>query len=246
MKVTTTTLNTSGTAAREPITLVTGAGGGLGQYLCWHLIRHKHRVVATDLNEGALGSLKDEAQALCFALDASSESNWAQVLSATQNRWGPVTGAALCAGGWAGGKAFYETDPATWQRMMSLNLDSARVGMHVLLRHMIHHGSGSVVAVGSRAVQRPWESTGAAAYAASKAALVSLVGTAAAELSDTAVRINVVLPSTIDTPANRAAMPKADPSKWVSTTELSNVITFLLSPDSSGVTGAAIPVYGRA
>ncbi len=241
----TTTLNTAGSETREPITVVTGAGGGLGQALCWHLIRQKHRVVATDLSEERLGALRDETQALCFALDSADEANWARVLTATQSRWGAVTGAALCAGGWAGGTAFHESDETSWRRMMNLNLNSARVGLHVLIRHMLHNGGGSVVALGSRAAERPWESVGAAAYAASKAALVSLVSTTANELLGRGVRVNAVLPSTIDTPSNRAAMPKSDPTKWVSTVELSHVITFLLSAEASGITGAAIPVYGR-
>lgn len=242
---TTTTLQTTASEPKEPITLVTGAAGALGQAVCWQLIRSKHRVVATARDLRSLGKLPDEAQVLCFALDATDESNWAQVLSATKERWGAVTGAALCAGGWEGGKPFHESDPQQWERVFHKNLDSARVALHVLLRHMLHHGEGSIVAVASRVVERPWESTGAAAYAASKAALVSLVQTTAAELTERGVRVNAVMPSTIDTAQNRSAMPSADYSRWVTTSELCKTIEFLLSPAASGVSGAAIPVYGR-
>jgi NAD(P)-dependent dehydrogenase (short-subunit alcohol dehydrogenase family) len=110
---------------------------------------------------------------------------------------------------------------------------------------MKERGGGSIVAIGSRAAERPWESASAAAYAASKAAVVSLIKTTAQEMLGTGVRLNAVLPSTLDTPANRAAMPQANFSRWVALTELNQVIAFLLSQASSAVTGAALPVYGR-
>jgi NAD(P)-dependent dehydrogenase (short-subunit alcohol dehydrogenase family) len=102
------------------------------------------------------------------------------------------------------------------------------------------------VVIGSRAVERPWTSGGAAAYAASKAAVVTLAQAIAAEVLAHGVRVNAVLPSIIDTPANRSGMPGADPSAWVSPESLSRVIAFLLSDDARDVSGAAIPVYGRA
>jgi NAD(P)-dependent dehydrogenase (short-subunit alcohol dehydrogenase family) len=102
------------------------------------------------------------------------------------------------------------------------------------------------VIVGSRAAVRPETSKGAAAYAASKAAVVALAEAAAAEANDAGVRVNAILPSTIDTPANRKAMPDVDPSRWVSIPSLAGVIAFLLAEESRDVSGAAIPVYGRA
>ena len=100
--------------------------------------------------------------------------------------------------------------------------------------------------IGSRAVERPWESVNAAAYAASKAAVVALAQARAAEVLEAGVRVNAVLPSTLDTAANRAAMPKADASRWVSTDSLADVVAFLLSEGARDVSGAALPVYGRA
>lgn len=101
------------------------------------------------------------------------------------------------------------------------------------------------MAVGSRVVERPWEGTFAAAYAASKAALVSLVRTTGAELAGSGVRVNAVLPSTIDTPENRKTMPGADHGRWVTVTEVCSTIEFLLSRAAAGMTGNAIPIYGR-
>jgi NAD(P)-dependent dehydrogenase (short-subunit alcohol dehydrogenase family) len=95
-------------------------------------------------------------------------------------------------------------------------------------------------------VERPWENAGAAAYAASKSALVAYARAIAEETLAHGVRVNAVLPSTIDTPANRAAMPKADAEKWVTTRSIAEVIAFLLSDAARDVSGAAIPVYGRS
>jgi NAD(P)-dependent dehydrogenase (short-subunit alcohol dehydrogenase family) len=111
---------------------------------------------------------------------------------------------------------------------------------------MIAARSGSVVLVGSRAAVQPWTSAGAAAYAASKAALVALAQAVAQEVLEHGVRVNAILPSTMDTPANRKAMPNADPSRWVGTDSAASVISFLLSDASRDVSGAAIPVYGRS
>ncbi len=245
MSIESRTLQSARPEPRTPVILVTGAGGGLGSALTRHLIKKQQRVVATSRDIETLSSLHSDPQALCFAVDASKEQDWAAALASTTKQWGPVTGAALCAGGWEGGKPYHLTEPEAWDRMFRINLDTMRVGLHVLLRHMLHHGRGSIVAVGSRAALRPWESTGAAAYAAAKAALVSLVQTAAAELTTSGVRVNAVLPTTIDTASNRKAMPTAPHERWASTQEVNNVISFLLSDDASGVNGAAIPVHGR-
>jgi NAD(P)-dependent dehydrogenase (short-subunit alcohol dehydrogenase family) len=130
--------------------------------------------------------------------------------------------------------------------MLSSNLETARVSLQALLPGMVDRKRGSIVLVGSRAAERPWESARAAAYAASKAAVVALAGAAAAEVRDAAVRINVILPSTIDTPQNRASMPSADPTRWVKPDSIADVVTFLLSDASRDISGAVIPVYGNA
>jgi NAD(P)-dependent dehydrogenase (short-subunit alcohol dehydrogenase family) len=130
--------------------------------------------------------------------------------------------------------------------MVGTNLDTAERSLRALLPGMVARGGGSVVVIGSRAVERPWTSAGAAAYAATKAAVVALAQAIAAEVLEHGVRVNAVLPSVIDTAANRSAMPDADPSRWVSPSSLAGVIGFLLSDDARDVSGAAIPVYGRA
>jgi NAD(P)-dependent dehydrogenase (short-subunit alcohol dehydrogenase family) len=130
--------------------------------------------------------------------------------------------------------------------MMSSNVQTVHRALRALLPKMVERKQGSIVIVGSRNAERPWTGANAASYTASKAAAVAMAQAAAAEVLDSNVRINAVLPSTMDTPANRASMPKVDPSKWVTTESCAGVIAFLLSDEARDISGAAIPVYGRA
>jgi NAD(P)-dependent dehydrogenase (short-subunit alcohol dehydrogenase family) len=126
-----------------------------------------------------------------------------------------------------------------------MNLETADRSVRALIGLMTAKRHGSIVVVGSRAAERPWENAGAAAYVAAKSAVVAYARTVAAEVLDTGVRVNAVLPSVIDTPANRASMPKSDPLRWVSPESLARIVAFLLSDDARDISGAAIPVYGR-
>lgn len=203
--------------------IVTGASGGLGSVLVGQLQGAGHRVVSVG------------------RADLTSKDAWRRTLQEQ-----PPDGAVLVAGGWKGGKRLYEdADDAIWNAMLESNLETARVALQALLPGMVERRRGSIVVVGSRAAARPWESAGAAAYAAAKSALVGLVKTAAAEVLEDGVRLNVVSPSTLDTSANRAAMPNADFTSWVTPESLSGVIAFLLSDAARDVSGAEIPVYGR-
>jgi NAD(P)-dependent dehydrogenase (short-subunit alcohol dehydrogenase family) len=130
--------------------------------------------------------------------------------------------------------------------MMESNVGTVHAALRALLPGMVARKRGAIVVVGSRNVERPWTGASAAAYTASKAAAVAMAEAAAAEVLEHGVRINAVLPSTMDTPANRAAMPKADFSRWVTTQSAAGVIAFLLSDAARDVSGAAIPLYGRA
>src|SRR5262249_38823506 len=139
------------------------------------------------------------------------------------------TRGVLVAGAWAGGTPLHATkDDSAWRTMFVSNADTAHMSLHALLPAMIAARSGSVVLVGSRAAVQPWTSAGAAAYAASKAALVALAQAVAQEVLEHGVRVNAILPSTMDTPANRKAMPNTDPSRWVGTDSAASVISFLL------------------
>jgi NAD(P)-dependent dehydrogenase (short-subunit alcohol dehydrogenase family) len=222
--------------------VVTGASGALGSGVVRALAAGGRRVIAVERDaERAAKAFAGVTGCRVLAFDISQPDAWTSALGDAD-----VAGAVLVAGTWRGGKRMFEAGAdANWSTVMNANLETARVTLQALLPRLVAAKSGSVVAIGSRTARRPWEGARSAAYAASKAALVALVQATAAEVLDDGVRINAVLPSTIDTPANRAAMPKHDPSKWVSVESLSGVIGFLLSDAARDISGAAIPVYGR-
>lgn len=233
--------------------LVTGAAGALGSHLVVDLLRRGRHVLAVGRSEDSVraaiervartSSDRWQPEALRVAgFPLDDREAWQSWLANLEKAENPLTGAVLAAGGWAGGWPVMNTPDEVWSSMLSRNLDSARLTLSHVLPVLERQGGGSVVLVGSRAAVRPWESRGAGAYAAAKAALVALAQTAAAEMLEANVRINVVLPSTLDTPANRAALPEAH--NLVTLQSLSGVIRFLLAPEARDISGAAIPVYG--
>lgn len=232
--------------------VVTGGAGALGGALVRALHANGDRVAALDAPraDAALRALATELggdRVVARVADVASPDAWKDALAEIEAKLGPVDGAALIAGGWAGGAKIHEAkDDAAWTQMVHANLDTTYASVRALVPGMVARRRGSVVVVGSRAVERPWTSAGAAAYAATKSGVVALAEAVAEEVREHGVRVNAVLPSTIDTRANRAAMPDADASKWVSTASLAGVIAFLLSDAARDVSGAAIPVYGRA
>lgn len=219
-------------------TLITGAGGALGSELARVLVARGHEVGLLDRSAAAVEAIAQETGGVPLVL---GEGGIARAVAA----FGPIDGAALVAGGWAGGKPLHEGD-ASLASMIEVNTTTVQDAFAALLPGMVAAKRGSVVVVGSRNVERPWQGAGSAAYTASKAAAVALAQAAAAEVLPFGVRINAVLVSTMDTPGNRAAMPKVDPATWVSTGSVAGVVAFLLSDDARDVSGAALPIYGRA
>jgi NAD(P)-dependent dehydrogenase (short-subunit alcohol dehydrogenase family) len=146
-------------------------------------------------------------------------------------------------GGYAGGTPLWQTDSKVFDQMLALNLRSGYVLSRAVVPQMLKQVSGVIVSVSSRAaVDRE---AGAAAYAASKAASVAMFDSLAADLKGTGVRVNSVLPSIIDTEANRKAMPKADFTKWPRPKDIAGVILFLCSDEAKLIHGASVPVYGE-
>lgn len=235
------------------IVVITGAAGALGRAVSARLAKAGASLLLLDI-EPAKKALDEIAASLAPAKvhaavgDFSSRAAWDGVVQAAESELGAkVVGAALIAGGWKGGKPLHASeDDAAYDAMVKQNLDTVYFALRALLPGMVANDRGSVVVVGSRAAERPDTSAGAAAYAASKAAVVALARAVAEETKDHHVRVNAILPSTMDTPANRASMPKADFTKWVTTDSAASVIEFLLSDASRDVSGAAVPVYGRA
>jgi NAD(P)-dependent dehydrogenase (short-subunit alcohol dehydrogenase family) len=233
------------------VIMITGAVGALGLALSRHLAGRGDRVAGVGLrrHEERLRKLEQELGAAFagLALEEDSVTGWDAVLDAAESRLGPVSGAALVAGGWRGGRPFdAERDETLWREMLDENLESAQRALRALLPRLVARRSGSVVVVGSRNVERPWSGAGAAAYTVAKSAVVALARVVAGEVRDAGVRVNAILPSTIDTPANRAAMPDADASRWVAPESIAAVVEFLLSDAARDVSGAVLPVYGRA
>ena len=233
------------------VIVISGAVGALGTALSRHLVARGYRVAGVGLRRHGerLRTLEQELGAAFagFSLDDDSTAAWDVALGVAESRLGAVSGAALVAGGWRGGRPFHEDrDEGAWRSMLDENLESTQRALRALLPRLVAQRSGSVVVVGSRNVERPWSGLGAAPYTVAKSAVVALARAIAGEVLDAGVRVNAVLPSTIDTAQNRGAMPDADVSRWVTAESIAAVIEFLLSDAARDVSGAVVPVYGRA
>jgi NAD(P)-dependent dehydrogenase (short-subunit alcohol dehydrogenase family) len=233
------------------VALVTGAAGALGGEIARTLSRRGDRVVLFD-GDAARPRLEQLAATLngacVVAGDLLDDATWDEALPRIERELGaPPSLAALVAGAWRGGRPLHERQgDEIWSAMMNANLETVHRSLARVLPAMVARRHGSIVVIGSRAAVQPSTSAGSAAYAASKAAVVALAQAVAAEVLEHGVRLNAILPSTLDTAANRAAMPKADPARWVSLASAAGVVAFLLSEDARDVSGAALPVYGRA
>jgi NAD(P)-dependent dehydrogenase (short-subunit alcohol dehydrogenase family) len=238
-------------ATEFEVALVTGAAGALGGEVSRALAQMGCKLALADgpAARARLEALAASLGGACVvAADIGLESTWVEAMPRIARELGaPPTKAALIAGGWRGGKPLHEeTTDDVWRAMFDANLETVHRTLRAVLPAMVARGRGSVVVVGSRAALQPATSARAAAYAASKAAVVALAQAVAAEVLPHGVRVNAILPSTLDTPANRAAMPKADPTTWVPLASAAGVVAFLLGEGARDVSGVALPVYGRA
>jgi NAD(P)-dependent dehydrogenase (short-subunit alcohol dehydrogenase family) len=223
------------------VVLITGAKGGLGNYVT------KSFLTAGAMVAGVSRSIKQSdfphANFTAIAGELTSSNSASAIAGATLQKFGRIDGLVHLVGGFGGVKSVADTDDATFETMSDLNFRSAFFIAKAVLPAMRKAGSGRIIAIGSRAALEP--APGIGPYAASKAALVSLIRTIAAENKDAGITANVLLPGTIDTPANRAADPKADTSKWINPEKLAGLILWLVGDGASQVSGAVIPVYGR-
>jgi NAD(P)-dependent dehydrogenase (short-subunit alcohol dehydrogenase family) len=218
--------------------IVTGAAGALGRTVVAELAGAGHDITGIDLAD----SLEDVA-GVSLALGgidlAATDAVHAAIEQAASHH-GAIDGLVNIAGGFAW-ETIADGTPETWDWLHTMNVTTALNACHAALPYLA--SPASVVNVGAGAANQA--TAGMGAYAASKAGVHRLTEALAEELKSKDVRVNAVLPSVIDTPANREDMPDADFSAWVTTGEIAKVIAFLLSSDSSGVTGALIPVPGR-
>ena len=220
--------------------LVTGASGGLGTHVTRALLDAGAKVagLATRIRQSDF----DHPLFVPLAAQISNSESAKTAVDAALAQLGRLDIFAHLVGGFAGGQRVDETDDATWQRMFDLNLNSAFYALRAVIPHMRKVSAGRIIAIGSRAAVDPGPTL--AGYNASKAALVSLVRTVALENKDTGITANVILPGTMDTPANRQSDPRADFSKWVQPATVASLIVWLAGDQAKDVTGAVIPVYG--
>jgi len=223
------------------IALVTGANGGLGAEVTRALLDAGATVVG--LSKSIQQSDFDHASFSALPADISTADAAEHAVDGVFQRLGRLDILAHLVGGFAGGKTVAETDTATFQQMFNLNVNSAFHILRVVIPQMRRARSGRIIAIGSRAAEDPGPGVGA--YSASKAALVSIIRAVALENKDAGITANVLLPGTMDTAANREAMPKEDSSKWVQPASVASLIVWLAGDAGRDVTGAAIPVYGK-
>ena len=228
------------------VVILTGAGGNLGAAVVRLLAGRGARLVAMERTEAALARVADgldpERVLAEPGVDLGDPDACAGLVRRAVDRFGRVDGLVHTVGGFAMAEVL-DGDPGHWERLLQANLFTALNVCRAVAPAMREAGRGSIVTVGAAGAARAGR--GMAAYASAKSAVLRLTEALAAELKDAGVRANCVLPGTIDTPPNRAAMPKADTSRWVTPAQIAEVIAFLLSEASDGVTGAAIPVTGR-
>jgi len=213
--------------------LVAGGGGALGSAVVAELIATGRDVVVADRH-----GERDDAEVV--HVDLLDPGGAAEAVEAA----GDLTAVVNLVGGFASGPKVGEAELGEFRRMLELNLVPAFNLAHAAMPRMAARGGGAFVCVSARAALRPFP--GAAGYVTAKAGVIAFVEALDAEYAPAGVRSNVVLPSVIDTPANRESMPDADHSKWVPPAQIAGVIRFLISDDSAPTSGAAIPVYGRA
>src|SRR6266487_1836295 len=222
------------------VVLVTGANGGLGTYVTQAFLETGATVVGTSrkIQQSDFNNPNFTALAAEISTPEGAKTLVDQVVAG----FGKLDVLAHTVGGFAGGQSIADTDDATFQRMLDLNLNCVFHILRAAIPPLRKTGDGRIIAIGSRAALEP--GAGVGAYSASKAAMVSLIRTVALEHKDAGLTANVILPGTMDTPTNRKAMPNADFSKWVRPATVASLITWLAGDAGKDINGAVIPVYG--
>jgi NAD(P)-dependent dehydrogenase (short-subunit alcohol dehydrogenase family) len=231
----------------EPVVLVTGGAGNLGRAVTRTFLENGARVAVPLYKTDTKESLEPLAQQFgrnlhTFLLDLTTERGADDAVKQVVEWGGRIDAVAHLVGGWFGGSPLADTPVEGWDRMMDLNVKSAYLVARATIPRMLAGGGGSLVFVSSRTSREG--RAGNVAYAVSKAALNILVESVADEYRKQGIRANAVMPGTIDTEANRRAMPNADFSAWTPPEEIARVIHWLTTPAAATVSGALVPVYG--
>ncbi len=224
----------------ERVVLITGAKGGLGSFVTQRFLSTGATVVGSSRSIAAEDFPLPNFVAL--PVDFTKAAAVHDAIESIVKRYGGLDVLVHVLGGFAGGTPVAETDDATWEQMRDQNLTSAFYVLRAAIPHLRKSGAGRIVAIGSLAAVEPH--AGLAAYVTFKSALVSLVRTVALENKDAGLTANVILPGTMDTHANRKAMPGADFSKWLKPAEVADLVLWLVDERAARITGAAIPIDG--
>ena len=232
----------------EKVVLVAGGTGGLGRAVSLAFLEQGAQVTVTFRHEGEFHTLKDAAADRAtrlsgFNVDVTDPEQAAELVKKIVAQWNRLDVLVNTVGGYAGGTPLWELAPEVFARMIDLNL-RATYSLAKSAVLMLARKTGAIVNVASKAA---WDhAAGASAYTSTKAAAIALVDSLAADLIGTGVRANSILPSIIDTEANRKAMPNADFSKWPKAEDIAEVVLFLASERARVIHGASIPVFGNA
>ena len=232
------------------VAIITGGAGGLGAAVVTAFLGAGARVVVPVERDADLAALLQQSAIPASSplsgerLELTDEAAVRAYYARVAQEHGGLDILVNLAGGFAGGQPVHETPWSLWQQQLDINLKTAVLSCVAAVPHLLARGGGAIVNVGTRTATQP--AAHLAAYAASKRAVLQLTEALAAELRDGNVTANAILPSVIDTAANRRANPDADYRRWVKPEEIARVIVFLVGPDARVISGAAVPVYGRA
>jgi NAD(P)-dependent dehydrogenase (short-subunit alcohol dehydrogenase family) len=221
------------------VVLVAGGTGGLGRAVSLAFLEEGACVVVTYRKKEELDALKNAAasgnasQLEGCEVDVTNETDVSKLVEGIVSQHGRLDAMVNTVGGYVGGVKLWELDTKVFDQMLALNLRSGYALSRAAVRAMLKQGSGAIVNV-------------AAAYAASKAAAIAMMDSLSEDLKGTGIRANSVLPSIIDTEANRKAMPKADFAKWPKAEDIAQVIVFLCSDSAKVIHGAAVPAFGNS
>ncbi len=221
--------------AESSVVLIAGGSGALGKTVVPAFVAAGARVITVDQHPP---SVQTEGRTDMKA-DVTDEADIRRLVDEVIRKAGHIDALINLVGGFAIGRVV-ETDASLWHRMLTMNLTAAFLLSKAVLPHMLERRMGRIVHVAARAALEPFP--GAAAYIVSKSGLVALIRALSLELTGSSVTVNGVLPTTIDTPANRSSMPDADPSKWVRPESIAQTLIFLASREASQINGALIPI----
>jgi NAD(P)-dependent dehydrogenase (short-subunit alcohol dehydrogenase family) len=233
------------------VAIVTGATGALGRVVVKMLLDQGARVVSTYQTEESQKELvnhvgENAAKLIGVQADVTDESSVQALFQKVVIQYGRVDILLNIVGTFRAGSDVATTEESNWDFMMNVNLRSAFLCSKAALQLMVKQNYGRIVSISSRAAVEKRFRNKSGAYAISKMGIIVLTETIAEEFRKYDINANCIIPSTIDTPDNRRNMPDADFSKWVKPEEVAKVILFLVSDEAKAISGASVPVYGKA